>query len=67
MLRLRGRGLPHLGRRGRGDLLVTVMVETPKARSKEERSLLERLAELRQERPSTGKGLAGKLRRLIEP
>ncbi len=67
VLRLRGRGLPHLGRRGRGDLLVTVVVETPKARSKEERALLERFAELRQERPSTGKGLAGKLRKLIEP
>jgi molecular chaperone DnaJ len=66
LLRLRGEGLPNPGRRGRGDLLVTVVVETPKARSKEERALLERLAELREERPVKGKGLAGKLRKLLE-
>ncbi len=66
VVRMRGRGVPNLGRRGRGDLLVTVVVETPRPGSKEERALLERLAELRQERPAKGKGLAGKLRKLIE-
>jgi molecular chaperone DnaJ len=67
VLRLRGRGVPNLGRRGRGDLLVTVVVETPRAKSKEERALLERLAALREERPSKDRGLAGRLRKLIEP
>ena len=66
VLRLRGRGVPNLGRRGRGDLLLSVVVETPKARSKEERALLERLAEVREERPAKGKGLAAKLRKLLE-
>lgn len=66
VLRLRGHGVPNLNRRGRGDLFVTVVVETPKARSKEERALLERLAELRGERPGKGKGLAGQLRKLLE-
>ncbi|HJP66190.1 MAG TPA: J domain-containing protein, partial [Actinomycetota bacterium] len=66
-LRVRGKGLPNPGRRGRGDLLVTVVVETPKPKSKEERALLEQLAELRQERPAKGKPrLAGKLRKLFE-
>ena len=67
VLKLRGRGVPNLGRRGRGDLLVSVIVETPAARSKEERAIIERLAELREERPEKGKGLIGRLRKLIEP
>jgi molecular chaperone DnaJ len=66
VLRLRGRGVPNLGRRGRGDLLVTVMVETPRPKSKEERAVLERLAALREEHPSKDRGLAGRLRKLIE-
>jgi len=66
VLKLRGRGVPHLNRRGRGDLFVNVVVQTPKARSKEERALLERLAELRGEPSARRKGLAGKLRKLNE-
>jgi molecular chaperone DnaJ len=49
VLRLKGKGVPHLGRRGRGDLFVTLHIITPQDLSKEERSLLERLAELRGE------------------
>jgi molecular chaperone DnaJ len=45
VLRLKGRGVPNLNRRGRGDLFVTLHVVTPKDLTKEERSLLERLAE----------------------
>ena len=66
VLRLRGKGVPNLGRRGRGDLYVTVLVETPVPKSKEERALLERLAELRGERPKKGEGLVGKLRKLLQ-
>jgi molecular chaperone DnaJ len=66
VLHLRGKGLANPGRRGRGDLLVTVVVETPSPKSKQERALLEQLADLRDERPSKAKGLAGKLRRLLE-
>jgi molecular chaperone DnaJ len=57
VLRLKGKGVPHLQRRGRGDLFVTLHVVTPRDLSKEERSLLERLAELRSEPPS-GNGSA---------
>ena len=64
LLRLRGHGVPHLGRRGRGDLFVSVAVETPTPRSKEERALLERLAEIRGERADKKKGPAGRLRKL---
>jgi molecular chaperone DnaJ len=47
--RLRGKGVPNLGRRGRGDLFVTIRVATPTPGSREERKLLEQLAELRGE------------------
>ena len=41
--RVRGKGMPDVGGRGRGDLLVTVTVTTPKKLSKEQRKLLEQL------------------------
>ena len=64
VVRLRGKGVPHVGRRGRGDLYVRVEVETPSAKSKEERALLERLAELRGEAQRKGAPVAGKPRKL---
>ena len=42
--RLRGRGMPDVSGRGRGDLFVTVKVITPKKLSKEQKKLLEQLA-----------------------
>lgn len=48
-IRLRGRGVPHLQARGRGDLIVTVLVDTPDGLSKEQDELIRRLAELRGE------------------
>jgi molecular chaperone DnaJ len=47
VLRLRGKGVPHLQGRGRGDLLIQVVVETPTDLDEEEAELLRRLAELR--------------------
>lgn len=43
-LRLRGKGLPDVNGRGKGDLFATVQVQTPKKLSKEQRQLLEQLA-----------------------
>jgi molecular chaperone DnaJ len=44
-LRVRGKGMPDVGGRGgRGDLFVTVQVQTPKKLTKEQRHLLEQLA-----------------------
>ncbi len=45
MLRLRGKGLPDVNGYGRGDLIVNINVYTPTELSREERELLERLAE----------------------
>ena len=38
--------MPALGGRGRGDLFVAVTLITPKALTKEQRKLLEQLAEI---------------------
>ncbi len=42
--RLRGRGMPDVSGRGKGDLLVTVKVITPKKITREQRKLLEQLS-----------------------
>ena len=49
VFRLRGKGVPHLERRSRGDLLVTVVVEVPTELSEDEEEILRRLAEVRGE------------------
>jgi len=61
VVRLKGRGIPNLQRRGRGDLYVTLHVVTPTDLSRQERKLLEQLAELRGE-PSKG-SVEGTVRR----
>jgi molecular chaperone DnaJ len=43
-LRLRGKGMPDVNGRGRGDLFATVQVQTPKKLSRDQRQLLEQLA-----------------------
>lgn len=61
VLRLKGHGMPVRGGRGRGDLLVSVTVMTPTTLTREQRRLLEQLAEI-----ETGdlqdKGLMDKVR-----
>jgi molecular chaperone DnaJ len=44
--RLRGRGVPRLGRRGKGDLVVLVQARTPARLSKRQRELYRELAEI---------------------
>jgi molecular chaperone DnaJ len=46
VFRLKGKGIPDLGGRGRGDQHVRVVVETPTHLSKEQKELLERFAEV---------------------
>ena len=43
-MRLRGKGLPDVNGRGKGDLFATVQVQTPKKLNKEQRQILEQLA-----------------------
>jgi molecular chaperone DnaJ len=61
--RLRGRGVPHLQGRGRGDLIVTVVVDTPTNLNKEQEELLRQLATARGEEVTPpDSGLLSKLR-----
>ena len=46
VFRLKSHGMPNLGARGRGDLFVAVTLVTPKSLTKEQRKLLEQLAEI---------------------
>jgi molecular chaperone DnaJ len=50
VLRLRGKGLPDVRGGGRGDLLIRVVVETPRQLSKAEQELLRELARSRGDR-----------------
>ena len=52
IVKIRGKGVPHLNRRGRGDLFVTLHVTTPDRLGREERALLEKLAQMRGEKGS---------------
>ena len=49
VLRLKGRGVPSLRGRGRGDLLVRLQVEIPKKLRPEEEQLFRQIADLRGE------------------
>jgi molecular chaperone DnaJ len=63
VFRIRGRGVPHLQRRVRGDLLVEVVVDVPDDLSPEEEELLRQLARLRDEDVApVESGLISKLR-----
>jgi molecular chaperone DnaJ len=57
VFRMPGLGTAHLGRRGRGDLLVLTEVQIPTGLSREEEEALRIFAQLRGEQPaaSTGK------------
>jgi molecular chaperone DnaJ len=62
-IKLRGRGVPHVRGRGRGDLLVQVVVDTPTRLTKAEEELLRRLAASRGEEVGPpDEGLMARLR-----
>jgi len=61
VFRLRGKGMPALGGRGRGDLFVSVTVLTPTSLTREQRRLLEQLAEV-ESKDLEDKGLVDKVR-----
>ncbi len=46
VFRIKGNGMPNLGGRGKGDLFVAVTLVTPKTLTKEQRKLLEQLADI---------------------
>ena len=61
VFRVKGQGMPVLGGRGRGDLFVAVTVVTPTTLTREQRKLLEQLAEV-ETHELEDKGLMDKVR-----
>jgi molecular chaperone DnaJ len=61
VFRVKGQGMPALGGRGRGDLFVSVTVVTPTTLTREQRKLLEQLAQI-EEKDLSDKGLMDKVR-----
>ena len=61
VFRVKGEGMPALGGRGRGDLFVSVTVITPTTLTREQRKLLEQLAQI-EEKDLGDKGLMDKVR-----
>ncbi|HZR00302.1 MAG TPA: molecular chaperone DnaJ [Chloroflexota bacterium] len=61
VLRVRGKGVPHLRGSGRGDLQVRIHVNVPQSLTDEQRELFERLRDsLRQAAPRTDQGANGR-------
>ena len=55
-LRIKGKGIPHLNRKGTGDVFVTVHIVTPRSLDSEERQLFEELAKRLDDNEKNGKG-----------
>jgi molecular chaperone DnaJ len=65
-IRVRGRGVPHLNDKGRGDLIVKVLVQVPRKLSRAQRELVNKLAEsLTVENKPTSPGLLDKMKDLF--
>jgi len=65
VLRLRGKGLPNLGRAGRGDLNVRVHVWTPEKLTDEQEALFRQLAALEGEPPKREPGFWSRLKEAL--
>ncbi len=65
-LRVRGRGVPFLNEKGRGDLIVSVVVQIPKKLSRAQRELVTQLSEsMTVENKPTSPGLLEKMKDLF--
>jgi molecular chaperone DnaJ len=64
VFRLKGHGMPALGGRGRGDLFVSVSLVTPTTLTREQRRLLEQLAQI-EEKDLGDQGLLDKVRNIL--
>jgi molecular chaperone DnaJ len=65
-IRVRGRGVPFLNDKGRGDLIVKVLVQIPRKLSRQQRELVNKLAEsLTVDNKPTSPGLLDKMKDLF--
>ena len=64
--KLRGKGVPHLNERGKGDLIVEIRVQTPNKLSKQQKELLRQLSEtMTVENTPTSRGLFDKVKEIF--
>ena len=65
-MHVRGRGVPYLNEKGRGDLVVQVVVQIPKKLTRAQRDLVAQLADsLTVENKPTSPGLLEKMKDLF--
>jgi molecular chaperone DnaJ len=65
-IRVRGKGVPFLNEHGAGDLLVTVAVQVPRKLTRQQRELMEKLAETMEvDNQPTSPGLLDKMKDLF--
>ncbi len=65
--RVRGKGVPHLNEHGRGDLIVQIMVQTPKRLTKVQKELVRQLGETLtvENTPTARSGLFDKVKEMF--
>lgn len=64
--KLRGKGVPHLNERGKGDLIVEIRVQTPAKLNKQQKELLRQLGETMQvENTPTSRGIFDKVKEIF--
>ncbi|HEX2917517.1 MAG TPA: molecular chaperone DnaJ [Edaphobacter sp.] len=64
--RLRGKGVPHLNERGKGDLIVEIRVQTPSKLNKHQKDLLRQLGETMEiENTPTSRGIFDKVKEMF--
>jgi molecular chaperone DnaJ len=65
-VKLRGKGVPHLNERGKGDLIVEIRVQTPSKLNKQQKELLRQLSEtLHVENTPTSRGIFDKVKEMF--
>jgi molecular chaperone DnaJ len=65
-IRIRGKGVPFLNERGAGDIVVTIMIEVPRKLTRQQRELVEKLAEtMAVDNKPTSPGLLEKMKDLF--
>ncbi len=64
--RFKGKGMPYVGYKNRGDQLVTVVVETPTRLTREQKELLRRFDESAEGANAKKKSFAEKMKKLFE-
>ena len=54
ILRLRGKGLPHFDRKGKGDINIRIQLQVPENLTSDEQKLFQQLRELQQQKTAQG-------------